>query len=221
MARQTALSKKHYVRTAEILREHLPDSEDRLPVAQAFADYFAADNGKFDRGRFVHAVETGTGLSRASNAAAEVAREERIERHRRNQPRLDSVKVEYLHDLDPDLSYLYGDESKWEGLEEAEVSAAKHADSARLDAYNRGDWYCVGIRAVATILVPSEIGEIRQTIESGGLWGIESDSDLAYLREVESEEVASLSRQLAELGIHDAPSFPLDRTGDALPYGAE
>ena len=208
-----ALSKKHYVRTAEILRETLPDSEDRLPVAQAFADYFAADNGRFDRGRFVHAVETGTGLSRAANLAAEVAREERIERHRRNRPRLDSVKVEYLPDHDPDLSYLYGDEGK------PEEDAA--ADSARLDAYNRGEWHCVGIRAVATILVPSEIGEIRQEVSSAGLWGIESDSDPDYLREVESEEIAELSRQLAELGIHDAPTFPLDRTGDALPYGME
>ncbi len=46
-------------------------------------------------------------------------------------------------------------------------------DYQRMEAYNRGDWHMVGIRAVAEVVTAS--GTI-QTLRSGGLWGIESDS---------------------------------------------
>jgi hypothetical protein len=39
-----------------------------------------------------------------------------------------------------------------------------------------------------------------QEITSGGLWGVESDSDTAYLTEIETDELAELREQLHALG---------------------
>ena len=44
------------------------------------------------------------------------------------------------------------------------------------------------------------VNDICQTITSGGLWGIESDSEESYLRSVEQEELSDLRAQLYELG---------------------
>ena len=41
---------------------------------------------------------------------------------------------------------------------------------------------------------------VIQRIQSGGLWGIESDSDKAYLKEIESEQLAELANELAACG---------------------
>jgi hypothetical protein len=69
-------------------------------------------------------------------------------------------------------------------------------DYARMEALNNGQWEFIGIRACADVT----IGNTRQSIYSGGLWGIESDSEASYLKEVESEELASLRETLYELG---------------------
>ena len=53
-----------------------------------------------------------------------------------------------------------------------------------------------GIQAVADILV----GGVQQEIASGGLWGIEDDSDSKYLIEVGEEELSALSSLLEDLG---------------------
>ena len=39
-----------------------------------------------------------------------------------------------------------------------------------------------------------------QEITSGGLWGIESDSDKAYLGEIETEQLSELREQLRAVG---------------------
>jgi hypothetical protein len=39
-----------------------------------------------------------------------------------------------------------------------------------------------------------------QRITSGGLWGIESDSDAAYLKEIEQEQLSELRDQLHAIG---------------------
>ena len=41
---------------------------------------------------------------------------------------------------------------------------------------------------------------VIQDISSGGLWGVESDSDKAYFAEVAGEELAELKSQLQALG---------------------
>ena len=71
----------------------------------------------------------------------------------------------------------------------------KH-DWERMEAYERKQWCFVGLRAEAKIVVNG----ICQTISSGGLWGIESDSEDAYFAEVAQEELHSLADLLTELG---------------------
>jgi len=70
-------------------------------------------------------------------------------------------------------------------------------DYKRMESFNRGDWYYLGIRADARVTVLH--GRI-QAITSGFLWGIESDSDREYLESVEKEELADLKLQLKALG---------------------
>jgi hypothetical protein len=76
-----------------------------------------------------------------------------------------------------------------------------------MERLNRGDWCFIGIRAEAEIqlfhkpvhsLDPGQTS--IQTLTSGGLWGIESDSDREYLESVEQEELADLKTQLLVLG---------------------
>ena len=69
-------------------------------------------------------------------------------------------------------------------------------DRARLKAFHDGDWHMEGCYAVAIVTVDG----VRQTIQSAGLWGIESDSSEEYRREVEEEQRAELLGILATLG---------------------
>lgn len=70
-------------------------------------------------------------------------------------------------------------------------------DIKRLESLERGDWYFIGIYATAR----KEVNGTIQTFRSGGLWGIESDSDESYLKEVEQEETEQLKSILAKLKI--------------------
>jgi hypothetical protein len=44
------------------------------------------------------------------------------------------------------------------------------------------------------------VADTIQEVRSGGLWGIESDSDQSYFAEIEKEELSSLVTILEELG---------------------
>ena len=69
-------------------------------------------------------------------------------------------------------------------------------DYERMESLYRGDWSFIGIGAKAKITV----NDTCQTITSGGLWGIESDSGDDYLKEEEQNQLADLRTQLYELG---------------------
>jgi|SRR6185312_6164451 len=82
-------------------------------------------------------------------------------------------------------------------------------DIARYDNEGQGSnrTEYIGIRADAEIaLAPSHAPGMNpftgplQTITSGGLWGIESDSDADYLKSVEDEQLAELRNQLHAIG---------------------
>lgn len=72
-------------------------------------------------------------------------------------------------------------------------------DYERMEAYSNGQWNMVGIIAKAEIRNPESM--VTQVIRSGGLWGIESDSDASYLEEVGNEQLAELRAELTALGI--------------------
>jgi hypothetical protein len=67
------------------------------------------------------------------------------------------------------------------------------ADYARMESYNKGDWCMTGISAEARVILS---GHTVQKIYSGGLWGIESDSEESYMKEIEEEQLAELREQL-------------------------
>lgn len=74
-------------------------------------------------------------------------------------------------------------------------------DYKRMEAYNKGEWGILGIRAQVTIRIRIDDQFILQVIESPGLWGIESDSDADYVDSVFVDECNTLTRMLTELGV--------------------
>lgn len=84
-----------------------------------------------------------------------------------------------------------------------EVRKYVRQDYERMEGLNRGSWQYIGIRAVAEVAIPMGAHTAVATIQritSGGLWGIESDSDKSYLADVGKEELANLKTQLLALG---------------------
>ncbi len=67
----------------------------------------------------------------------------------------------------------------------------------RMEAGIRGKWYLIGIRAEAEVRLT---GDTVQRITSGGLWGIESDSEENYFKQIEGEQLAELAAELLAIG---------------------
>jgi len=103
--------------------------------------------------------------------------------------KIERAYIEVVPDEDPDTSYLYQDEPDF---------------SERREAFERGDFSFVGVRAVAEITFETEVsnGWIHgPKITTPGLWGIESDSGESYFSEVGADEAAQLVDMLHALGI--------------------
>lgn len=84
-------------------------------------------------------------------------------------------------------------------------------DYERMESLNAGHWAYIGIRAEAEISLATQVNKgcvgghevfshSTQHITSGGLWGIESDSDKAHFESVEKEELSDLRGNLKMLG---------------------
>jgi hypothetical protein len=75
-------------------------------------------------------------------------------------------------------------------------------DYKRMRGLVNGDYCFIGITAEARVLIPAQPQghSIAQTITSGGLWGIESDSDADYLTGIEKEQTDELREQLHAVG---------------------
>jgi hypothetical protein len=126
-------------------------------------------------------------------------------------PTVRRVWVEKVLDEIPDLSWLEtkmedgkivssarytNDDIKKYGL--AKVKEWVERDQQRLADYGR-TWWMVGIIAKAEILIPKKTVPPTyqiQKLQSGGLWGIESDSDKSYFKEFADDELADLSENL-------------------------
>lgn len=67
----------------------------------------------------------------------------------------------------------------------------------RLAAFQRGEFYYIGLRASVEIPVCG----VLQTLQSAGLFEIESDSSADYLNEVYEEQADELAGILNALGI--------------------
>lgn len=98
---------------------------------------------------------------------------------RRTAPTVQEIRVCVMPDEDPDTSYLDQDE---------------FAD--RRAEYENGDFAFVGVRAEAEVVIEG----VSQTLTSGGMWGVESDSK-EYIEEVAVEEYGALRDILKAVGV--------------------
>ena len=109
------------------------------------------------------------------------------ERKKRSIVSLKSIVVLVLPDEDPDTSFWDQDTDPDEQNDYEE----------RKEAYRRGEFSFVGVRAEAEIVVDGVI----QTITSGGLWGIESDAGDEHIHGIAQEEYTDLRKILKTLGV--------------------
>jgi hypothetical protein len=118
--------------------------------------------------------------------------------------KVERVEFRRVTDDNPDLSHLT-DPERYSDVPSAEAERYREADSDRLRDFQQGAWEFLGVQAVAKVrlFLSSHPGGHVQKMEvcSGGLWGIESDSDAAYFAEVEAEQRADLEDNLAALGL--------------------
>ncbi len=97
----------------------------------------------------------------------------------------DEIVMETVPDQYPDTSYL-----EQEGFEE------------RLQQHRDGHFGFIGIRASCTLRIATgdpQVG-ILHSFKSPGLWGIESDSEPAYLQQVFENEKSILLTMLDAIG---------------------
>jgi hypothetical protein len=69
-------------------------------------------------------------------------------------------------------------------------------DYERAEKFNCGEWWMLSCYAEAEIVVNGDV----QIIRSGGLSGVESDSDESYFKEIRDEEFQQLTVILLDLG---------------------
>lgn len=109
---------------------------------------------------------------------------------KRSAPELQGIRVLVLHDDDPDPSYLDQDEFE-----------------DRKAEYENGDFSFVGVVAEADVVIEGTV----QTLKSGGLWGIESDSGEEYIEDTALEEYDGLRDVLKAVGVSTSQVPPGDR----------
>jgi hypothetical protein len=140
--------------------------------------------------------------------------------------KLVSVKIDMAVDECPDLSWLgeYSDKPGrlaidrqergdmgrselryfnpvWENYEGHPHEKGIEQDYARMEAYNRGDWWMNGITAKAVVHRSIGNGSVQiHEFQSGGLWGIESDCG-DYKFEVADDQLAELKQILSDFGV--------------------
>jgi hypothetical protein len=117
---------------------------------------------------------------------------------------ISSVTVEIIPDTDPIQPF----EEPWDPTTESEEVRDRLTE--RSAAFDRGDWWYVGVRATAEIhFMGAGVGTLGDRIvgtfvSSPGLWSVESDNEDEYLEQVGAEELATLTAMLLALGLPQA-----------------
>lgn len=115
---------------------------------------------------------------------------------------LSDLKTEFDEDKQEIISSMQytNEDIKTEGWEK--VKSWIDEDNKRLQQFHSGEIHHIGITAETLIYIPKGYNaHLMQKITSGGLWGIESDSDESYFKEVEDDEIEDLCDTLDQLGI--------------------
>jgi len=138
--------------------------------------------------------------------------------------KIEKIVIKHVVDEQPDLSYLgvysnspadvcidreeRGDQERNEfryfnlGCGDKDYI---EQDYARAESYNRQNWCMLGIIAEAEMSY--DIGQGCRRLEklsSGGIWGIESDSDDDYIEDMQNEQLDDLRQHLRHFGINCA-----------------
>lgn len=111
-------------------------------------------------------------------------------------------RFEYRY-FNPSFNYVDNKGNALPGNTAEEIRKYVREDYKRMEDLNRGDWCYLGIRVEADVILrvdDASGSSIIQTVTSGGLWGIESDSGNKYFDEVARDEWAELKKELTVLG---------------------
>lgn len=100
--------------------------------------------------------------------------------------------------FNPSSNYVDSLDRLVDGNTAEEVRKYVRQDYERMESLNRGAWSFIGIAAEAEVQTNGM--STIQRIRSGGLWGIESDSDRDHFRMVEAEELDQLKTELHAIG---------------------
>jgi len=100
--------------------------------------------------------------------------------------------------FNPSFNYVDEKGQPIDGNTPEEIRKYVAQDYARMEGLQRGNWVFIGIGAKAEVV----IGGVCQKVTSGGLWGIESDSEESYIREEERNQLSELRRILYEMGFN-------------------
>lgn len=98
--------------------------------------------------------------------------------------------------FNPSPNYVDANGNLIDGNTPEEVRKYVAEDYQRMETLQRGVWSYIGVMAEAELVIAG----VCQRISSGGLWGIESDSDASYLVEVSAEQLSELRTILYDLG---------------------
>lgn len=101
-----------------------------------------------------------------------------------------------VEDFDPNASWIPAEVTDKQHYWHDTMTKNAKQDYARMCSLVNGDFEFISIVAKTEIV----IGNICQNVTSGGLWGIESDSEESYLKEEEQNQLAELRGVLHELG---------------------
>ena len=93
--------------------------------------------------------------------------------------------------------YFNAPVENYKGESPEDIRKYARQDYKRMEDLNNGHFGFIGISAEAQVQLT---GDTVQRITSGGLWGIESDSEKSYLESVEQEELGQLKTELTALG---------------------
>lgn len=100
-------------------------------------------------------------------------------------------------DDDPDLSWLT-DISRYEGCTPEEIADDTKQDKDRLEDYDRGDWYMVGVCCDVSVKTKTNWA-VDPVVARSSVWGVESDSDQSYFLELAEEQIHEAKADLANL----------------------
>lgn len=134
-----------------------------------------------------------------------------------NKPRIDYIRISWVQDSDPDVSYLESTLSEdgktlissmrytQKDLDDSPEETRRYIeeDKERLAKFYSGELVAYGCIAEAVTSYPlNETGDRRiENFSSGGLWGIESDAPRGYKEDIATEELDDLKDHLEAYGV--------------------